>query len=50
MSDWQYCELLERVRGNAIRVLEYNPEEQMYREMVYSSERDLDALKGEVYE
>lgn len=49
MTVWHYCETLERVRGDKIRVLEHAPEKGMYREQVYNA-RDISNVVGEVYE
>jgi len=50
MSDWTYCELVSRINGEAIRVLEYNQEEGVYREKIYDARDGLEDVSGEVYE
>jgi len=50
MSDWEYCDTIERISGEGIKVLEHNPEKNMYRERTYEARDGLDEIKGEVYE
>lgn len=49
-SQWVYCDTLARIEGQAIRVLERNPEKEIYREKVYDARNELSDLEGEVYE
>lgn len=49
-TNWIFCKVLSRVRGEAIRVLEKHPTENRYREKIYNGRDGLDDIKGEIYE
>lgn len=48
-SQWVYCDTIARVEGEAIRVLERNPEKGQYREKVYEERGEMSDRDTEVY-
>lgn len=48
--EWEFCTVLSRIKGEAIRVLERDPVEGIYRERVYNARDGLEDIVGEVYE